>query len=134
MTWGRSFICSREIEPAFETTVNGLTIGILVLFDVQTFDFRRIHFEATTAVQLLLVDCFLTTMASRDSRHQAEFGDPSLASVSELSECLVQINLDTCIEGSVIFLHSAHQPQYCSFRRNCEPPPPSVHYPVYPSL
>jgi len=133
MTWGRSFICSWEIEPAFETK-SGLTMRLLVLFDAQTFDFRRIHFEATIAVQLLFVDHFLTTMGSRETSHQAEFGDPSLASVSELKGCLLQINLDSCIESPIILLHSAHQPQYCSFRCYCEPALPTVHNPVYFTL
>jgi hypothetical protein len=50
-------------------------------------------------------------MGSRDSSHQAEFGDPSLASLSELKGCLLQVKLDSRIESAVIFLYLAHQPK-----------------------
>ena len=134
MTWGRSFICNREIEHAFDTTVNGLAMRIVVLFDSWTFEFRRIHFELNIAVQLLLVDRFQTIMGSRETSHQAEFIDPNLASLSELKGCLMQVNLDSCIEIPVILLYSAHQPQYRSFHRCCESRLPAAHYPVHFTL
>ena len=105
MTWGRSFICSWEIEPAFETK-SGLTMR-------------------------LLVGCYLTTMASRQTSHQAKFADPNMASLGELSECLLQVNLDSRIESPVVLLHCAHQPQYCSFRCCCEPALPTMYNPVH---
>jgi hypothetical protein len=87
--------------------VNWLAMRILVLFVAWTFDFRRILLEPNIAVHLLLFDRVHEKLI-----HQAEFGNPNLASLGELKGCLLQVNLDTCIEIAVILLYCAHQPQY----------------------
>lgn len=107
MIWGRSFICSRETEHAFEPNI---------------------------AVKLLPVDRFQTIIGSRETSHQVKFGDPNLASLSELKGCLLQVNLDSCIEIPVILHYSAHQAQYRSFHRCCESRLPTAHYPVHFTL
>jgi len=62
------------------------------------------HFEPNITVQLLLVDRFHEKLI-----HQAKFIDPNLASLGEINKCLMQVNLDSCIEISIVPFYFTHQ-------------------------